>query len=81
MIIDNLDDLDSFDLFRILPQETHKNVLITSRRPECARLGFGIAITQMNQEEALALLFKCLSRNEPDPNDQGNLPCFRLLGR
>ncbi len=51
MVIDNLDNLESFDQLLVIPKVGH--VLITSRRPECARLGYSIPVIEMQEDEAL----------------------------
>jgi len=58
LVIDNLDDLESFDLSDYIPQCCHGTVIITSRRPDCVRRRKGIEVLQMQDGEAENLLVK-----------------------
>ena len=69
LILDNLDSLETVDISNVLPQDPHGKILITSRRPESARLGHGVPLMHMGKEEALMLFSRSLSRifEEEDP--------------
>jgi len=58
LVIDNLDDLDSFDLRDYIPQCCHGTVIITSRRPDCVWRRRGVEVLQMQDGEAENLLVK-----------------------
>ncbi|RPB26407.1 hypothetical protein L211DRAFT_769464, partial [Terfezia boudieri ATCC MYA-4762] len=56
LVIDNLDDLESFDLSDYIPQCCHGTVIITSRRPNCVHRRRGVEVSQMQGSEAEMLL-------------------------
>ena len=62
LVIDNLDDLESFDLSDYIPPCCHGTVIITSRRPDCVRRRRGIEVLQMQEGEAEKLLVQSASR-------------------
>jgi len=58
LVIDNLDDLESFDLSDYIPHCSHGTVIITSRRPDFVRRRRGVEVLQMQDSEAEELLVK-----------------------
>ena len=58
LVIDNLDDLESFDLRDYIPHCCHGTVIITSRRPDCVLQRRGVEVLQMRNTEAENLLVK-----------------------
>jgi len=58
LVIDNVDDLESFDLSDYIPQCCHGAVIITSRRPDCVRRRKGVEVLQMQDSEAEELLIQ-----------------------
>lgn len=56
LILDNVDDLESFDIGSFIPSPTHGTIIMTSRRRECARFGTGILVDNMPESEAVLLL-------------------------
>jgi len=62
LVIDNLDDLESFDLSDYIPQCCHGTVIITSRRPDCVRRRRGVEVLQMQDSEAEELLVQSANR-------------------
>ena len=56
LIVDNLDDLESFDLSNYIPACRHGTVIITSRRRDCVRRRRGVEVLQMQDSEAEMLL-------------------------
>ena len=76
LIFDNVDDLDSFDIRNYFPADTSGSILMTSRRPECARYGVAIPLDQMPENEALMLLSKSVSREISPQDNEGSLPAY-----
>ena len=62
LVIDNLDDLESFDLGDYIPPCCHGTVIITSRRPDCVLRRRGIGVMQMQDREAEILLVQSANR-------------------
>ena len=62
LVIDNLDDLESFDLSDYIPPCRHGTVIITSRRPDCVRRRRGVEVLQMQASEAEKLLVQSANR-------------------
>ncbi|KAF8461380.1 hypothetical protein BDZ91DRAFT_851079 [Kalaharituber pfeilii] len=58
LVIDNLDDLESFNINDYIPSAPHGTVVITSRRPESIQGRRGLEVQQMDNSEAEELLFK-----------------------
>jgi len=56
LVIDNLDDLESFDVSDYTPPCQHGAVIITSRRRDCVRRRRGVDVLQMQDGEAEKLL-------------------------
>jgi len=64
LVLDNLDDLESFKLNDYIPSCVHGTVIITSRRPESAQGGRrGFEIQEMQEYEAKSLLLKSAKRS------------------
>lgn len=58
LIIDNYDDLESVDIRGFLPTNSPGSAIITTRSPDTRRLGRGIEIARVEQEDALEILRK-----------------------
>lgn len=58
LVLDNVDDLKSFDIRSFIPTCSHGKVLMTSRRKECSRFGKGFEIEEMMELEAVSLLLR-----------------------
>ena len=63
IIIDNLDDLDSFDFRKFLPPSEGGSILVTSRRSDLTVNWPSIEITEMEGSEAVELLAKTAGMN------------------
>ncbi|KAF8477588.1 P-loop containing nucleoside triphosphate hydrolase protein [Kalaharituber pfeilii] len=63
LVIDNLDDIESFDINDYIPSAPHGTVIITSRRPESTQGRRGLEVQQMDNSEAEELLFKSAKRD------------------
>jgi hypothetical protein len=61
LVFDNADDLDSFKLSDFFPNARNGAIVITSRRPECARYGKAITLHEMAIHESITLLAKSSS--------------------
>lgn len=58
LVLDNVDDLKSFDIRSFIPTSSHGTILITSRRKDCTRLGKGLEIEEMLESEGVLLLLR-----------------------
>jgi hypothetical protein len=63
LVFDNVDDLESFRISDFFPNSASGTVILTSRRPECARLGEEVNLEAMNETESVTLLSKSIQRN------------------
>lgn len=70
LIVDNVDDLESFGIWNFLPKTSHGSIMITSRRPELAGIWTGIEVEEMSEEEAFDLLERC-SNSEVEIGSKG----------
>lgn len=70
LIFDNVDDLETFRISDFFPKRVLGSVFLTSRRPECSRLGEGWKVEIMEMREGIDLLSKSYSRTIKD-NDDG----------
>lgn len=66
LVLDNVDDLTSFNIRDFIPMASHGTVLITSRRRDCISLGKGLEIDQMPAPEAVLLLLKSAGLDKTD---------------
>lgn len=64
LVLDNVDDLESFDIGAFIPTASHGTILMTSRRKECSRFGTGLEIDDMLETEAICLLLKSARLHE-----------------
>ena len=62
LVLDNLDDLESFDINNYIPSCRHGTIIITSRRRESLSKRRGFEVKQMQKTEALTLLLQSSSR-------------------
>lgn len=69
LVYDNVDDIDSFDIRNFFPEASRGTIIITSRRPESARLGIGLEVDVLSDEDGLELLHK--TRNFGQTSDEG----------
>ncbi|KAM3548312.1 hypothetical protein MY1884_009236, partial [Beauveria asiatica] len=82
LVIDNLDDLESFDIEDFLPKVSFGHIIFTSRRTSAGRLGQSINISVMSDSEAVQMLHRCSGAKRPAQDDVamqltqalGNLP-------
>ena len=58
LVYDNYDDIESYDVRDFFPSTHWGSIIVTSRRPDCARLGFGIGVELLSEMDALELLRK-----------------------
>lgn len=70
LVLDNVDDLTSFNIRDFIPMASHGTVLITSRRRECISLGKGLEIDQMPAPEAVLLLLKSAELDKTDSDTE-----------
>lgn len=68
LVLDNVDDLTSFDIRDFIPTARHGKVLITSRRKECIGLGKGLEVEEMLEPEGVLLLLKSAALDNTDPD-------------
>ncbi|KAF5718865.1 eukaryotic translation initiation factor 3 [Fusarium mundagurra] len=78
MVIDNLDDVESFDFRNWLPSTLCGSVLVTSRRPDLAQHWRAIEINPMAAEEAMSLL-RQTSGTAPTPKSQEWNSSYQLI--
>jgi NB-ARC domain len=76
LIFDNVDDLETFQISDFFPKRAPRSIIVTSRRPECSRLGEGWRVEIMKMREGIDLLSKSYGRTIKD-NDNGM--AFRLF--
>lgn len=62
LVFDNVDDLESFRIADFFPARMQGIVIITSRRPECGKLGEGWRVQTMKLRESISLLSKSYGR-------------------
>jgi hypothetical protein len=62
LIFDNVDNLESFRISDYFPHTACGNIVLTSRRPECGRLGEGWELQVMDVQESVDLLSKSYGR-------------------
>lgn len=63
LVFDNVDDLETFRVSDFFPNSFSGYVILTSRRPECSRLGEGWKLNVMEEQESITLLSKSYARN------------------
>jgi hypothetical protein len=56
LIIDNMDDLDEFPIQDFLPKTPARRVIITIRLTAAIRLGYGIEVDAIEEEDAVSIL-------------------------
>jgi hypothetical protein len=56
LIIDNMDDLDEFPIQDFLPKTPARRVIITTRLTAAIRLGYGIEVDAIEEEDAVSIL-------------------------
>ena len=62
LIFDNVDDLETFRISEFFPKRVQGSIIVTSRRPDCSRLGEGWKVEIMKMEESIDLLSKSYGR-------------------
>lgn len=62
LVFDNVDDLESFRISDHFPSSMSGNIILTSRRPECRRLGEGRSLEVMAEQDSISLLSKSYGR-------------------
>jgi hypothetical protein len=63
LVFDNVDDLESFRISDFFPNSASGTIILTSRRPECARHGEELKLEVMNETESVTLLSKSFQRD------------------
>lgn len=58
LVVDNYDDLENVNLADFLPTSSSGNVIITSRARDSQRLGKGLEVEEIQQEDGIELLRK-----------------------
>jgi Cdc6-like AAA superfamily ATPase len=53
LVFDNVDDLETFRISDFFPNSASGNIILTSRRPECGRLGEGWELNVMQEQESI----------------------------
>lgn len=56
LIIDNYDDLENVDTRDFLPTRSSGKIIITTRARDTRRLGYGVEVAEIGQEEAMEIL-------------------------
>jgi AAA ATPase domain len=56
LILDNLDDLQSFDITDFLPKSPTRKVIITSRLTATTRLGYAVEVDAIDEGDAVEIL-------------------------
>ncbi|KAF6801112.1 eukaryotic translation initiation factor 3 [Colletotrichum sojae] len=56
LVIDNVDDLESFNFQELLPTTSWGSILVTSRRPDLAILWTALEVTDIDEDDAMKLL-------------------------
>ena len=59
LVFDNVDDLETFRISDFFPAPKTGITVLTSRRPESARLGVELPLDMMSEEDGIELLRKC----------------------
>jgi len=62
LVLDNYDDVDAVDIHLLLPTCDTGNVIITSRKSNLQSLGKTVAIEEIDEEAAIAVLAKTVGR-------------------
>lgn len=63
LVFDNVDDLETFRVSDFFPNSLSGYVILTSRRPECSRLGEGWELHTMEEQESITLLSQSYARD------------------
>lgn len=74
LILDNVDDLESFNIDSFIPTCDHGAVLITTRRRRPEWLGRSVELGEMGSEDALHLLLRIAQLKEIELDADGKLP-------
>ena len=69
LIFDNVDDLETFRVSNFFPNSALGSIIVTSRRPECSRLGEGWRVEIMGMRESIDLLSKSYGRTTKEDDD------------
>lgn len=78
LVFDNVDDLEAFSISDFFPKKEHGSIVITSRRPECSRLGKGWKVGVMELQESLELLSKSYGRTIKESDEGMECPINSL---
>jgi len=62
LIFDNYDDVDAVDIYLLLPTCEAGNVIITSRKSNLRSLGATVAIEEIDEKTAMAVLAKSIGK-------------------
>lgn len=72
LILDNMDDIETFPLHDFLPKTPARRVIITTRLTTASRLGYAIEVDGVEEDEGVAILFNSASLRVPTKS--GNIP-------
>lgn len=56
LVFDNVDDLETLRIETFMPSTMAGNIIMTSRRSDCAHFGVGLEVKEMSKEEGVELL-------------------------
>lgn len=56
LVFDNVDDLETLRIETFMPSTMAGNIIMTSRRSDCAHFGVGLEVKEMTKEEGVKLL-------------------------
>lgn len=56
LVFDNVDDLETLNIATFIPCTGAGNIIMTSRRSDCAHFGVGLEVKEMSEEEGATLL-------------------------
>ena len=59
LVFDSVDDLENFRISEFFPRSKTGIMILTSRRPESARLGVELRLEMMSEKDGIELLRKC----------------------
>lgn len=63
LILDQVDDLESFKVVNFIPQVVHGTIIMTSRRTACTMFGTGLMVPEMLESEGVELLLRSATRD------------------
>lgn len=76
LIFDNVDDLETFRISEYFPKRVQGSIVLTSRRPECSRLGEGWKVEVMEFEESIKLFSQSYGRTIKESDSGTTTTCY-----